>query len=450
MALAMTRPELLREHLLRAASRQFREGDVQHWWHPPSGRGTRTRCSDDLLWLPYAVAHYVRTTGRSRACSTSPSPSSRRSRSPPRCRTPTRSPRVSGEVASLFEHCRARHRPRDHLGAHGLPLMGSGDWNDGMNRVGTGGARREHLARLLPPRRPHRLRPALRGAGRGPRAGRYQAEALRLAGGAGADLGRRVVPAGLLRRRLAARLGAERRVQHRLDRPVLGGALGRGPAAAGRAGHGLGPDPPGPARGAGGPAAHAALRSLGAGPGLHQGLSARRARERRAVHARRRLDRHGAGPPGERRRGGRAVPHVEPGEPHAHRPGRWRATRASRTSSPATSAPTPGTSGAPGGPGTPARPAGSTAPGWRASSGSGATARPSSWIRASPPPGPSTSSSWRFGRTRYEIHGHQPRAPLPRRRARRHWTASRSIPAPSRSSTTAGPTSCAPCWASAR
>jgi cyclic beta-1,2-glucan synthetase len=137
-ALIPLQPALAREQILRHAAHQFVEGDVLHWWHPPGGRGIRTRFSDDLLWLPYVTAHYVRTTG-DRALLGEPAGFLRARALEPGEDEAYLAPVDSGETADLYEHCcRALDRGLTR-GPHGLPLMGSGDWNDGMNRVGREG-----------------------------------------------------------------------------------------------------------------------------------------------------------------------------------------------------------------------------------------------------------------------------------------------------------------------
>ena len=135
LSLLHSRPDLAKQQILLSASRQFREGDVQHWWHPPMGRGVRTTCSDDYLWLPYVVSRYVKHTG-DEAILDEPVKFIEGRLLNPGEESCYDLPGISEQAQSLYEHCIRSIRRAMHYGAHGLPLMGSGDWNDGMDKVG--------------------------------------------------------------------------------------------------------------------------------------------------------------------------------------------------------------------------------------------------------------------------------------------------------------------------
>ncbi|HEY1951628.1 MAG TPA: glucoamylase family protein [Gemmatimonadaceae bacterium] len=138
MAFVYSDPEIAREQIVRASSRQFVEGDVQHWWHPQSGRGVRTKFSDDLVWLPYVTDHYVTVSCDSGVFDVRVPYLTMRQLTPEEHEIYDE-PKVSDEVGTIYDHCVRALRKACTVGVHGLPLIGSGDWNDGMNRVGIEG-----------------------------------------------------------------------------------------------------------------------------------------------------------------------------------------------------------------------------------------------------------------------------------------------------------------------
>ena len=306
MALTFTMPAQTRAHLLRAAGRQFVEGDVQHWWLPNSGQGVRTRISDDRVWLAYATATYIASTGDTGVLD-EPVAWLEGPALAPGEHDAFYQPDTSRDTGTDVRALRPRSRPvpRPHRRARAAP-----DRHRRLERRDEPGRRRrqrrERVARVAAAADDRAVRAACAGAR--PGAGRALAgpRGARSRGHRARSLGRRVVSAGDVRRRDVARVEGQRRMPHRFDRAVVGGAVRRGRRRAGTHRDGLGRTRADPRRRRDRAVVHAAVRPHAPRPGLHQGLPAGTARERRAIQPRRdvgrarvreaRRDRSGGGP----------------------------------------------------------------------------------------------------------------------------------------------------------
>jgi cyclic beta-1,2-glucan synthetase len=286
LGLALTRPDLMRAQIVEASRHQFEQGDVLHWWQPVSGRGVRTRITDDRHWLAFVTAEYVAATGDTGVLDVL-TPFIEAPELEPGAEDAYVQPAVAETAASVYEHCVAALELAFAVGEHGLPLIGGGDWNDGMNRVGHEGRGESVWLAWFLDVVLRAFAPLCELKGEPDRADRYREHAARLVAAAdesGWD-------GGWYRRAYfddGTPLGTKdcRGVSHRRDRSGMGRHLGTGRSGARSARARGGRREAGANGGRTRGASHAAVRPHAPRPRLHQGLRTRRARERRAVYAR--------------------------------------------------------------------------------------------------------------------------------------------------------------------